>query len=167
MKANSFLELPILRSLFYKGMCKTLVEESNGWVSEHYFKVVEEDRKVLLEVYKPNEPIDNLKNPQILVDVRNISEKTKTMLLRWRRDEDYAYPIFSEQNFGDRLVTNADMEDVYRLGISLRDLLETDRPQEKKDNKLMVILIVFALILGVVNIAILIQVAEKAGVVLL
>lgn len=166
MKANSFLELPIIRSLVYKGMCKTLVEESNGWVSEYYFKVVEENRKVLLEVYKPDEPIDNLKNPQIFVDVRNISEKTKTMILRWRRDEDYAYPIFSEQNFGDRLVTNSDMEDVYRLGIAYRDLVEVDRPQEKKDNKLMVILIVFALILGIVNIAILIQVAEKSGVVL-
>lgn len=168
MKANSFKELPILRSLFYKGMAKTLVEESNGWITEHYFEIKEdnESKKVYLMVNKVNEPIDELKNPEVKVDVRNISAKTKTLVLRWRRGEDFVYPVFSNQDFGDRLVTNSDLLDVYRLGISLRDIWDGNKAPEKKSNVLLLALIVFSLVISFVSLLLMLQVADKVGVVL-
>lgn len=168
MKANSFKELPILRSLFYKGMAKTLVEESNGWVTEHYFPIKEDSdsKKVYLMVNKVNDPIDRLKNPEVRVDVRNISAKTKTLVLRWRRGEDFAHPVFSEQDFGERLVTNADMEDVYRLGISLRDIWDGGKNPEKKGNMLLVVLIIFSLLISFVSLVLMLQVSDKLGIVL-
>lgn len=168
MKANSFKELPIMRSIFYKGLAKTLIEESNGWVTEHYFKIQEDvnSKKVYLLVDKINEPIDVLKNPVIKVDVRNIGEKTKTLVLKWRRGEDFAYPIFSNQDFGDRIVTNAELLAVYHLGISLRDIWEGEKTPEKKGNLLLVILVIMSSILSFVTLMLLMQVADKVGVIL-
>ncbi len=162
-KAIPMLEMWLFRWIFYRKKCLIVIQRANGLVDFEYHKINSSNR---VEIFSAKgDAKANLKNPVILGKIQSIHSSFKTPIFLWKEDEGYVTPIFTKQNFGEKVATDYDLLNTFDLGEDFANL-NTPSEKAKKSTDWGIYITIASMAIGLIIIFMLLSIADKLEVAL-